>query len=288
MSFKKFQVNGDKKVKFSDFDTGAAKSIKSKKESYQKKTQENLEKIARLQEKLYSSGQEGLVIVLQAMDAGGKDGTIKHVMSGVNPQGIDVYSFKAPTSVELAHDYMWRIHSKLPERGKIAIFNRSYYEDVLIVKVRKLYENYKMPERCKNAGLVERRYKHIKDFEEFLYDEGFRTIKIFLHLSKDEQKRRFLERIDQEEKNWKFSSADIKERAMWDDYQDAYEDAVNATASRHSPWFILPADNKWYTRYLVSEVVLSTLEKIDPQFPELPKEERARLAEDRELLLKED
>lgn len=287
MSSKKYHVSGAKKIHLADFDTGAPGSVKSKKQVYLKRTEENLAEISSYQDKLYSEGKEGLLIVLQAMDASGKDGTIKHVLSGVNPQGIDVFSFKGPNSTELSHDFLWRIGSKLPERGKLCLFNRSHYEDVLIVKVRKLYENYKMPDRCKGDHIIQRRYKHICNFEDYLYDEGYRVIKIFLNLSKEEQKKRFLERIDQKMKNWKFSSADLKERALWDEYQKAYEDAINATATKVSPWYIFPADNKWYTRFLVSEAILNELKIIDPKYPKLPEEEQTRLNDDREKLIAE-
>ena len=287
MQLKKYKAAGEEKIMLKDFETGAPPAVKAKKEEYLEKTALNLEEISSLQEKLYSQAREGLIIVLQAMDAAGKDGTIKHVMSGVNPQGISVISLKAPTSVELSHDFMWRISSELPERGKISIFNRSWYEDVLIVKVRKLYEDYNMAERCKKSSIIHKRYQYIKAFESHLYDESYRVVKIFLHLSKEEQKERFIERIDRKIKNWKFSSADIEERRYWDEYQEAYEDAINATATKECPWYIIPADNKWYTRYLVSEIVLNTLKKINPMYPEMPEEEQNRLAEDREKLLRE-
>ena len=202
-----------------------------------------------------------MLIILQAMDAAGKDSTVKHVMGCVNPQGIDVHSFKQPTSEELSHDYLWRAMKALPARGKMALFNRSYYEDVLVVKVHALQKNYKMPARV-------------------LEDPDF----FKKRLSREKQKERFLERIQVEAKNWKFSQADIRERAYWNDYMDAYEVAVNETATRHSPWYVIPADQKWYTRYLVSEAVLGVLEDIDPHYPKLPPEHAAELQECREAL----
>lgn len=272
-------MDAHKKCNLEDYPTAAARDVKENKEHYLEKTRKNLEKIAVLQEMLYADGRESLVIVLQAMDAAGKDSTVKHVMSSVNPQGVDVYSFKAPNSTELSHDYLYRIVKCLPQRGKMAIFNRSHYEDVLVVKVRGLEKTYRMPERCKGPNLFEKRYRQIRDFEEYLYENAFRMVKIFLHVSKDEQRKRFIERMDKPDKHWKFSSADIDERALWDDYQKAYEDAISQTATEHCPWYVVPADSKWYTRYVVSEIVLHTLEEIDPQYPELAKAEQEKIPE---------
>lgn len=284
----RFCVNGSKKININDFphDAKAEAGLKEK-ELYVARMEDNLTKIALLQDKLYSQGKESVVIILQAMDAAGKDSTIKHVMSGLNPQGVDVYSLKQPSAEELAHDYLWRAAKNMPTRGKMAIFNRSYYEDVLVVKVRKLYENYKMPSRCIKDDIIEKRYVHINNFENYLYDNGYRVIKIFLNVSKEEQKKRFLERIDQKIKNWKFSSSDVAERALWDDYQQAYEAAINATATEQAPWYVIPADKKWYSRYLVSQVLLEVLEKINPKYPKMPQSEREMLAEDKEKLLNE-
>lgn len=283
---KDFIVNGDKKIKLKHFATTPDDSIS--KEKIIKKTKANLEEMERFQDKLYSEGKEGLVLIFQAMDAAGKDSTIKNVMSGLNPQGIDVHSFKQPSGEELAHSFLWRAIKRFPTRGKMAIFNRSYYEDVLVVKVHKLYETAKMPNRCKQGDVIERRYKDIKNFEEYEYNNGYRIIKFFLNVSKDEQKKRFLERIDLKIKNWKFSSSDLKERAHWDKYMQAYEDAINATASEHSPWYVLPADKKWYTRYLVSEAVLDVFKKIAPQYPKLDEDAQKRLQTDREILMSEE
>ena len=236
---------------------------------------------------MYSEGKEGLVLIFQAMDAAGKDSTIKNVMSGLNPQGIDVYSFKQPSLEESAHSFMWRAAKKFPVRGKMAIFNRSYYEDVLVVKVHKLYENAKMPERCKHGDVIARRYEDIRNFEKYQYNNGYRIIKFFLNVSKEEQKKRFLERIDLKIKNWKFSASDVKERAYWDEYMKAYEMAINATAAKNSPWYIIPADKKWYARYLVSEAIVDVFKKIAPQYPTLPQSAQDNLHKDKELLLNE-
>ena len=252
------------------------------KEKIEQKTEANNDKLSALQDKLYADGKEGLVIILQAMDAAGKDSTIKRVMSGVNPQGVDVVSFKQPGTEELAHDFLWRVEKNIPARGKIGLFNRSYYEDVLVVKVHEMNKTYKMPDRITGMDtdkFFARRYKDIKNYEEYLYNNGYRVVKIFLHVSKDEQKKRFLERIDTPEKNWKFSTADIKERKLWDDYQKAYEDAIKATATKEAPWYVIPADRTWYTRYLVSELLVKTLEDINPKYPELTPDAQKDLAE---------
>lgn len=282
---KNFIVKGDSKIKLKNFATKPDSSVS--KEKIIKKTNANLEKMEAFQDRLYSEGKEGLVLVFQAMDAAGKDSTIKNVMSGLNPQGIDVFSFKQPSAEELAHDFMWRASKNFPARGKMAIFNRSYYEDVLVVKVHRLYENYKMPERCKQGDVIARRYEDIKNFEKYQYNNGYRIIKFFLNVSKEEQKKRFLERIDLKMKNWKFSASDVKERAYWNDYMRAYEDAINATATKNSPWYIIPADKKWYTRYLVSEAIVDVFKKIAPQYPTLPKAAQDNLQKDKELLLNE-
>jgi PPK2 family polyphosphate:nucleotide phosphotransferase len=260
---------------------------KERKDELAETTKKNQAQIMALQDRLYADGREGIVIVLQAMDAAGKDSTVKHVMSGVNPQGVDVYSFKQPSSEELAHDFLWRVEKCIPQRGKIGLFNRSYYEDVLVVKVHELNKSYKMPARCtgmKSDDFFSQRYMDIRNYEEYLYHAGYRVVKIFLHVSKDEQKKRFLERIDTPEKNWKFSSADIKERALWDKYQKAYEEAIAATASEHAPWYVVPADQKWYTRYLISEILCDVMKDIDPKYPELSADAEADLTKCRETL----
>ncbi len=288
MKPKDYRYNGKAPLALSQAPTGADGKVRAMKDELVQRTEENMEQVARLQERLYADGREGLIIVLQAMDAAGKDSTIKHVMSGINPQGVRVYSFKQPNARELSHDYLWRIGQCLPARGQIAIFNRSHYEDVLAVDVLKLYENFKMPSRCLTEDFIPRRLKQIGQFEEYLYDNGIRMVKIFLHLSKAEQKKRFLERLDKPAKNWKFSSSDLESRALWDAYQEAYERTINATATRHCPWYVLPADDKWFTRYLVSEAVLDALQRINPQFPELPPEQADKLPLYRRQLAQED
>lgn len=289
MSIERYKVDGSKTIVLDEFPTDS-KSDKIKKEEIKMKTEKNLEEMGLLQERLYAEGKEGLLIVLQAIDAAGKDSTIKHVMSGVNPQGVDVVSFKAPNSEELSHDFLWRIVKALPARGKIGLFNRSHYEDVLVVQVHEMNKNYKMASRVtgmESKKFFEKRYRHIKNFEEYLYDNSYRIVKIFLNVSKEEQKRRFLERIDNPEKNWKFESGDLKERALWDEYHAVFEDVINKTAAPEAPWYVIPADQKWYTRYLVSEAIVQTLRDIDPQYPKMPEAEVKLLAECREKLINE-
>lgn len=264
---------------------------KGKKDEYAAKTAANLRRMEALQEALYADGREGLVILLQALDAAGKDGTIKHVMGGLNPQGVTVYNFKQPTRAELQHDYLWRVGQCLPPRGGIAIFNRSYYEDVLVVRMHGLQKTYRMADRVledDDEAFFRKRYRQICHFEEYLYENSFRVVKIFLHVSKAEQKERFLERIDTPEKNWKFSAADIAERARFDEYNDLYSQVITETASKHAPWYALPADQKWYTRYLVSEVVADALEQCAPAYPRVDAAARAEMQKARRQLLAED
>lgn len=289
MKAKKYCYDGEKKLNLEKVPTNSKKD-KVDKEEILEKTIKNQEKIAALQDKLYADGREGLILVLQAIDAAGKDSTVKHVMSGINPQGVDVVSFKQPTSEELSHDFLWRVNKHLPQRGKIGIFNRSYYEDVLVVQVHKINHSYHMAKRVVDMDddkFFEKRYSHIRNYEEYLYDNSYRIVKVFLNVSKEEQKERFLERIDNPTKNWKFDEGDLKERALWDEYHKVFEDVINATATKECPWYVLPADQKWYTRYLVSEILLKALEDIDPQYPDFPDEKKAVLAECKKSLLEE-
>lgn len=289
MNLKDCIYTGKDKFKIKNYPT-SAKMDKKQRAEYEELTAQNTARMAELQDRLYAEGKEGIVILIQAMDAAGKDSTIRHVMSGVNPQGCKVTSFKQPSKEESAHSFMWRAFKAMPERGYIGIFNRSYYEDVLVVRVHDMQKTYSLPDRCVNMPSDEffgKRLEHIGNFEEYLWDSGIRVVKIFLHVGKDEQKKRFLSRIDDETKNWKFSESDMKERALWDEYQDTYEKTIGATASKHCPWYVIPADQKWYARYLVSELIVEVLEDIDPQYPELPKNQAARLAECREQLMSE-
>jgi PPK2 family polyphosphate:nucleotide phosphotransferase len=288
MNLKYFTIDGSKKIKLKEFETEPDKKILAKKEELIQKTEENLLKMAELQDKLYAESKEGIIVVLQAMDAAGKDSTIRKVMTILNPEGVDVYPYKVPSKEELAHDFLWRCITKLPQRGKIAIFNRSYYEDVLVVKVHELYKTYNMAKRSIGEDIFDRRYKEIKGFEKYAYDNSYRIVKIFLHLSKDEQKKRFIERIDKKMKNWKFSNADVVERGYWNEYQKAYEDAINGTSTNEAPWYIIPADCKWYSRYLVSEAMLKTMKDIDPQYPVVSDDEKQQLISDKNKLLAEE
>ena len=249
--------------------------------------EKNVKKMAELQDRFYAQDRDALLLIFQAMDSAGKDGAVKHVMSGLNPQGVQVYSFKQPSAEELDHDYLWRIHRRLPERGNIGIFNRSYYEEVLVAKVHNLPYTQKLPARCLDGRLWERRYRQIRDFEAYLTENGVTVVKFFLDISKDEQRRRFLSRINTPAKNWKFSAADVAERGYWDAYMDAYEQAINQTASKAAPWYVIPADKKWFARLLVSEVVVETLERLDPQYPEVGDAQKRALEICREQLLEE-
>ncbi|MCL2077324.1 MAG: polyphosphate kinase 2 family protein [Oscillospiraceae bacterium] len=287
MNLNRYKFNGKQKVELTAFDTKYTDCFTTS-DDVKSIVEENVKEISELQSKLYAEGKTGLLLIFQAMDAAGKDSAIKHVMSGINPQGVNVHSFKQPSSEELAHDYLWRAVKVLPERGKIAIFNRSYYEDVLVVKVHKLYEKLNVPPRCKTADTIKKRYEQIKNFEDYLWENGIITIKFFLHLSKETQRKRFLRRIDNKDKNWKFSDADIRERKFWDDYQEAYQSAIGATATEKNPWYIIPADKKWFSRAIISNILLQTMREIDPQYPVITPEQEAVLEESRRKLTKQE
>jgi PPK2 family polyphosphate:nucleotide phosphotransferase len=231
-----------------------------------------VEALAHYQEKLYADDKRSLLLIFQAMDAAGKDGAIKHVLSGVNPQGCQVHPFKAPTSDDLDHDYLWRSTKVLPTRGMIGIFNRSYYEEVLVVRVHpELLQKQKLPRELVTRRIWQERYEDIRNFEQYLTRNGVVILKFFLHLSRKEQKRRFLERLENPKKHWKFSMADLAERKSWDQYMEAYEDMIRHTATRRAPWYVVPADNKWFTRVVVAAVIIDTLAGLDLQFPEVTK-----------------
>jgi PPK2 family polyphosphate:nucleotide phosphotransferase len=244
--------------------------------------------LSRFQEKLYAQDRWALLIVMQAMDAAGKDGVIKHVMSGVNPQGCDVHSFKSPSAEELDHDFLWRTHKAVPERGKIGIFNRSYYEEVLVVRVHEpILASQKLPESLVTKDIWEERFEDIRRFEHYLTRNGVVIVKFFLNLSRNEQKKRFLERLDDSKKNWKFSMADVKERGYWKDYQAAYDDMIRNTATKHAPWYVVTADNKWYTRLIVASAIIATLDRLNLRFPDADEEVKRELQIVREGLLAE-
>ena len=266
-----------------DYDPEFTAGFKDKKDA-RKKLEQNIAELAEYQDILYAQDTYALLLIFQAMDAAGKDGAIKHVMSGVNPQGCQVYSFKSPSAEELDHDYLWRTNKVMPERGRIGIFNRSYYEEVLVVRVHpELLDHQKIPPAARE-NIWKRRYEQINNMEKYLSENGVVILKFFLNVSKEEQKKRFLERIDRPEKNWKFSTADAKERAFWDNYQQAYEDCLNRTSTEWAPWFAVPADNKWFTRLTVSEIVVRTLKRLNLRYPEVSEERRQELLEIRKLL----
>ncbi len=250
--------------------------------------QRGVQLLAKYQDKLYAQNTHALLIILQAMDAAGKDSTIKHVMSGLNPQGCQVYSFKAPSEEELDHDYLWRNCRVLPQRGRIGIFNRSYYEEVLVVRVHPgILERQRLPPELKDKDIWQRRFREMNDFERYLSDNGTTVVKLFLHVSKAEQKKRFLERIDRPEKNWKFAASDVKERAFWNDYMAAYEDMFNHTSTSWAPWYVVPADSKWFTRLAVSAIIAATMQEIDPKYPTVSEEHQKELRKARKMLEQE-
>ena len=266
-----------------DYDPGFTAGFKDKKDA-RKKLVRNIAELAEYQDILYAQDSYALLLIFQAMDAAGKDGAIKHVMSGINPQGCQVYSFKAPSAEELDHDYLWRTNKVLPERGRIGIFNRSYYEEVLVVRVHpELLDHQKIPPETRE-NLWKRRYQQINNMEKYLSENGVVILKFFLNVSREEQKKRFLERIDRPEKNWKFSTADARERAFWDDYQNAYEDCLNRSSSEWAPWYVIPADNKWFTRLTVSEIIVRALKRLNLRYPEVSEARRQELLEMRQLL----
>ena len=253
---------------------------------------EDIEKLSALQGKLYAQDRYSVLVIFQAMDAAGKDGTIKHVMSGINPQGCQVYTFKQPSAEELDHDYLWRINRCLPERGRIGIFNRSQYEDVLIAKVHpEIILSNKLPGVTSLEDVTpkfwKKRYRQINDYERYLTENGTIVIKFFLNVSKDEQKRRFLARLEDEAKNWKFSTSDLKERSYWDDYMKAYSDMLTHTSTEDAPWYVIPADNKWFMRYAVGRILCERMGELDLHYPEMPVEARHKIDDFKKALLDE-
>jgi len=282
-----YRVAKGERFRLKDYDTSNIGEVKNKEQS-EKIIENRAGLLSSLQEKLYAQDRWALLLVLQGMDAAGKDGVIKHVMSGVNPQGCNVHAFKAPSIEELNHDYLWRAHRCVPERGMIGIFNRSYYEEVLVVRVHPtLLQAEKLPDPLITKHIWEQRYEDINAIEHYLTHNGVVIRKFFLHISKKEQKKRFLERLEDSKKNWKFSMADAKERGYWNDYQEAYEEMIQNTAAKHSPWYIVPADNKWYTQLIVASAIITTLEELDLSFPDVDKEKKEELERVRESLLHE-
>ena len=282
-----FQVRTGETVKLKKWPTQIIPVYKSK-EQYQEILSEHIRKLSAKQSLLYASSRYSLLLIFQGMDAAGKDGAIKHVLTGINPQGCEVFSFKQPSADELAHDFLWRTTVRLPERGHIGIFNRSYYEEVLIVRVHpEILHNEGLPDGLIGETIWEERYRSIVDLENHLYRNGTRIIKFFLHLSKEEQRKRFLARIDEPEKNWKFGPADIEERKFWSDYRKAYEACLSATSTQEAPWYIVPADDKENARVIVSHIILETLNELKMSFPEVDNVRRKELQSIRKLLLNE-
>ena len=286
MDITKFQIEPDSNFKLSDISTDYSGKINNKEEG-EKLLSANIERMVDLQNKLYAQDKYGVLIIFQAMDTAGKDGAIKNVMNGLNPQATTVHSFKQPSAEELDHDYLWRASKNLPERGQIGIFNRSYYEEVLVVKVHDLLKQQQIPKELITDDVWKRRYRQMRDFEKYLCENGVIILKFYLHISKEEQKQRLLKRIDDKSKNWKFSAADIKERQYWKDYQQCYEEAISATSTKYAPWYVVPSDKKWFSRLVISEIIDRTLENLKLEYPEVNKEQQAVLKEYKQKLMGE-
>jgi len=283
---KRYRIEHGKHFRLKDHDPADTHGLGSELKPQAKKLlADGVKELSLLQDVLAAQDRWGLLLIFQAMDAAGKDGTIKHVMSGVNPQGVDVSSFKAPSAEELHHGYLWRCMKCVPGRGRIGIFNRSYYEEVLVVRIHsEILESQKLPKSLVTKHIWQERFEDIGNFEHYLARNGIAVVKFFLHLSKKEQRRRFMGRLDTPDKNWKFSTFDVKERQFWDEYQEAYEDMIRHTASEHAPWFVVPADNKWFTRLVVAEAVVDALKAMNLKYPKVSGEQKAALAEARQQL----
>jgi len=278
-------ITKDGKFRLKDQDPADTGGLKDKQQA-QGLLEKSTELLSRMQEKLYAQDRWALLLIFQAMDAAGKDGAIKHVMSGVNPQGCDVFSFKSPSNEELGHDYLWRTHKSIPSRGKIGIFNRSYYEEVLVVRVHPPFlRAQKLPDKRITKHIWDERYEDINSFERYLTRNGVVIRKFFLHVSKKEQKKRFLERLEDSKKNWKFSMADVQERGFWKNYQEAYQEMIQRTATKHAPWYVIPADNKWFTRLAVASAIIETLGELDLAFPDVDEAKKKELGAVRASLL---
>jgi len=281
-----FCITNGKKFRLKDVDSGDTLEFESdEKPKAQEALATGVEVLAELQEKLWAQDRWSVLIIFQAMDAAGKDGAIKHVMSGVNPQGCEVTSFKAPSAEELDHDFLWRCAKRLPERGRIGIFNRSYYEETLVVRVHQNFlAGQKLPANLKTKNIWKRRFRDITNFERYLTHNGILVLKFFLHVSKEEQQKRFLARIDDASKNWKFSLNDVREREHWVDYMDAYEQTIRHTASKYAPWYVVPADNKWFTRLVVAAAIVESMNALDLEYPKLDEEQLKALQEAKKSL----
>lgn len=283
-----FRITKGKDFQLKNFDPADTRSLKMDKGEAADLLQRGTLWLAEEQDMLYAQDKWSLLLVFQAMDAAGKDSTIKHVMSGINPQGCQVFSFKQPSQEDLAHDFLWRYSRRLPERGWIGIFNRSYYEEVLVVRVHEaVLKNQKLPPKLIGKGIWDERLADIVRFEDYLTRQGVIILKFFLHVSREEQKKRFMKRLDNPEKNWKFSASDVRERQHWRDYMRAYEQAIAATASEHAPWYVVPADNKWFTRLVVAAAIVEAVEHLDLAYPQVSPEQKKELAAARAELARE-
>jgi len=285
-----FRITEGKKFRLRKFDPADTLGFDSDdKPEAQEALTSGVQQLAKLQDKLFAQDRWALLLIFQAMDAAGKDSAIKHVMSGINPQGCEVYSFKVPTSEDLDHDYLWRCTKRLPERGRIGIFNRSYYEETLVVRIHQEYlAGQKVPQKLIGKNIWNNRFQDISNFERYLTRNGIVVVKFFLHVSQAEQKKRFLERIENPAKNWKFSLNDVHERQHWDDYMDAYEATIQNTATNYAPWYVVPADNKWFTRLVVASAVIETMSSLDLDYPKLNKDELKSLQAARLALLEKE
>ena len=287
MDYDKFLVEPNSKIKLKNYDTRYTGKFKQKDEAVSKLA-EGIEELKKYQDMLYAHDTYSLLLIFQAMDAAGKDSTIKHVMSGINPQGCQVFSFKHPSAEELDHDYLWRYVKCLPERGRIGIFNRSYYEEVLVVRVHpEILAAQKLPLTTKSKQIWKQRFEEINNFEKYLVNNGTIVLKFFLNVSKAEQKKRFLDRINRPEKNWKFSSHDLRERGFWGDYMDAFEDVFKYTSTAWAPWYIIPADKKWFMRYVVSNIIVDKIKQLDLHYPKVSKEQKQQLLISKAMLEEE-
>ena len=286
---KKYRVDDPDKFRIEEWDPSDTGKLAIDKKEAKDLLTEGVERLSDLQEKLYAQDRWAVLLIFQAMDAAGKDSVIEHVMKGVNPQGCEVHSFKQPSQEELDHDFMWRTSRRLPERGRIGIFNRSYYEEVLVARVHpEILEKQRMPKKLVTKDIWKERFKDIRAFERYLARNGTVILKFFLHVSKEHQKRRFLERIDNQAKNWKFSMGDVEERKLWDNYMAAYEDLIRNTSRPEAPWFVVPADNKWFTRLVVAAEIVNALDSLNLKFPSVTAEARRELAKARKILMNSD
>lgn len=284
----RYKVTDGRKFRLSDYDPRDDGGLDINKGEAKERLEQDVKSLSDLQEKLYAQDRWSVLLIFQAMDAAGKDSAIEHVMSGINPQGCQVHSFKTPTAIELDHDFMWRTSCALPERGRIGVFNRSYYEEVLIVRVHpEILGKQRLPQTLVTKNIWDERFEDIRSFERYLARNGTLILKFFLNVSKEEQKKRFLDRIDEPEKRWKFNAGDVAERMLWDKYMDAYEDAIRNTACDHAPWYVIPADKKWYTRLVVAAAIDEAMQGLNLQFPKVDGAGLEELKRAREILVKE-